>query len=80
MKTRKFTFYFQGGKITVRAFDAEQGKILAQAKAIENGWDHTIVKKPNIKKLNMYINWDLLSEDERCTLDLLLCKAKVNEE
>lgn len=46
MKPRKFTFYFKGGEITVWAFTREQGKILAQAKAIENGWDYTIKEKP----------------------------------
>lgn len=46
MKPTKFTFHFKGGKITVYAFTEEQGRILAQAKAIENGWDHTIEKNP----------------------------------
>lgn len=79
MKQRKFTFYFKGGKITVMAFNEEQGKILAQAKAIENGWDHTIMEKPNIEKLDMHINWNLLSDEEPETLHRLLCKAKVME-
>lgn len=82
MKPRKFTFYFRGGKVTVTALSEEQGKILAQAKAIENGWDHTIMEKPNIEKLNMHINWNLLSGEDQETLHSLLCKAKVivNEE
>ena len=46
MKQRKFTFYFKGGKITVMAFNEEQGKILAQAKAIENAWDCTLIEGP----------------------------------
>ena len=46
MKPRKFTFYFKGGQITVSSLNYDQGKILAQAKAIENGWDHTIQDKP----------------------------------
>ena len=39
MKPRKFTFYFKGGKIEVLALNYDQGKILAQAEAIKNGWD-----------------------------------------
>lgn len=39
MKLTKFTFYFRGGKITVSAFNYDQGKILAQAEAIKKGWD-----------------------------------------
>ena len=46
MKFHNYTFYFKGGKITVSALNEEQGKILAQAKAIENAWDHTIQEKP----------------------------------
>lgn len=48
MKPRKFTFYFKGGQITVSALNYDQGKILAQAKAIENGWNHTIQDKPTM--------------------------------
>lgn len=42
MKPRKFTFHFKGGKLTVVAIDESQAKILAQARAIEKGWDYTI--------------------------------------
>ena len=80
MNLTKFTFYFKGGKITVMAFNEEQGKILAQAKAIENAWDHTIIEKPDIEKLDMHINWNLLSNEEQCTLHSLLCKAQCRGE
>jgi hypothetical protein len=50
MKTRNFTFYFKGGAITVRAFNENEAKILAQAKAIENGWDYTIQKQPTMSR------------------------------
>ena len=39
MKPTKYTFFFKGGKITVYALNYDQGKILAQAEAIKNGWD-----------------------------------------
>ena len=39
MNFTNFTFYFQGGKITVSALNYNQGKILAQAEAIKRGWD-----------------------------------------
>ena len=77
MKLNSYTFYFRGGKITVSALSEERGKILAQAKAIENGWDHTIMEKPNIEKLDMHINWNLLSGEDQETLHSLLCKAKI---
>ena len=44
MRLRKYTFYFQGGEITVYAINIEQGKILAQAVAIRNGWDYTVLE------------------------------------
>lgn len=43
MKTTPFTFNFKGGQITVRAFNYEQAKILAQAEAINRCWDYTIL-------------------------------------
>lgn len=42
MKHTKFSFKFLGGTIDVWAFNYEQAKILAQAKAIQNGWDYTL--------------------------------------
>ena len=43
MKLTSFTFNFRGGPITVLAFSREQAKILAQAEAINRGWDYTIM-------------------------------------
>lgn len=43
MKFKKFTFRFKAGTITVNALYIEVAKILAQAKAIERGWDYTIL-------------------------------------
>ena len=43
MKFTTYTFKFKGGPITVRAFNYEQAKILAQAEAINRGWDYTIL-------------------------------------
>ena len=45
MKPRKFKFYFKGGPITVWAFTEENAKILAQAEAIKQGWDPTIINQ-----------------------------------
>ena len=39
MNFTKYIFYFKGGPITVSALNYDQGKILAQAEAIKNGWD-----------------------------------------
>lgn len=78
MKQRKFTFYFKGGPITVWAFTEANAKILAQAEAIKQGWDPTIISRPRLEKLNMVINWKQLADDEQCQLYGLLCKAKYN--
>ena len=43
MKFTTYTFNFKGGSITVRAFNYEQAKILAQAEAINRSWDYTIL-------------------------------------
>lgn len=77
MHTKKYTFYFKSGLITVRATSADRAKILAQAQAIENGWDYTIMANVKLEKLDMHINWCLLSEEEQVTLHTLLSKAKV---
>ena len=59
MKQRKFTFYFKGGPITVWAFTENNAKILAQAKAIKQGWDPTILSKPEVDEMNkrQYVSW-----------------------
>lgn len=43
MKLSVYTFNFKGGKITARAFNEEQARILAQAEAIRRGWDYEIL-------------------------------------
>jgi hypothetical protein len=43
MKLTEYTFYFKAGPITVWAFNDTEAKILAQAEAIKNGWDYTIL-------------------------------------
>lgn len=43
MKLITFTFNFNGGPITVKAFNNKEAKILAQAEAIKRGWDYTIL-------------------------------------
>ena len=48
MKKQKYTLHFKGGKITVWAFNYEQARILAQAEAIQKGWDYTIVNNIDI--------------------------------
>lgn len=48
MKPKKYTFNFKGGKITTSAFTYEAAKILAQAEAINRGWDYTAVENPCI--------------------------------
>ena len=49
MKPRKFTFHFNGGKITVHALNEQNAKILAQAEAIKKGWDYE-VQEPKMTK------------------------------
>jgi hypothetical protein len=43
MKNQTITFKFKGGEITTTAFTYEECKILAQAEAIKNGWDYTVI-------------------------------------
>ena len=59
MRQRKFKFYFKGGPITVWAFTEENAKILAQAEAIKQGWDPTILSKSEADEMNkrQYISW-----------------------
>lgn len=57
MKKRKYTLHFKGGKITVWAFGYEQARILAQAEAIQKGWDYTIVNNIDINNLPKEFNF-----------------------
>lgn len=80
MKHRKFKFYFKGGPIIVWAFNYQDAEILAKAEAIKKGWDSTIMPKPDIKKLNLTINWNQLDTDEALELHRLLRKANYEKE
>lgn len=51
MKKKKYTIHFRGGEITVWALNYEQARILAQAEAIQKGWDYTIVNNIDINNL-----------------------------
>lgn len=61
MKTTPFTFHFKGGEITVRAFNATEARILAQAEAIKRGWDYEIQEKSACED-ELYA--DLLAEQQ----------------
>jgi hypothetical protein len=41
---KKYTFKFNGGEITVRAHHYGAARILAQAEAIQRGWDYAIIE------------------------------------
>ena len=62
MRRRKFTFYFKRGPITVWAFTEENAKILAQAEAIKQGWDPTIISKSEADEINKRRYISLLDE------------------
>lgn len=49
MKLTKYTFNFKGGKITVRALNENQARILAQAEAVNRCWDYEIIDNPTEK-------------------------------
>lgn len=74
MKKSKYTFNFKGGLITVWALGYEAAKILAQAEAINKGWNYEILES-KIEHLDMDIDWNALTEKEQITLHNLLSKA-----
>lgn len=43
MRLKPFTFKFKAGTITTYALYYDVAKVLAQTKAIERGWDYTIL-------------------------------------
>lgn len=55
-RKRSYTFRFDGGRITVEAYNEEQARILAQAKAIEKGWNHEILTVMTMEELRELIN------------------------
>lgn len=54
-RTREYKFRFNGGYITVKAKNEEEAKILAQAEAIKNGWNHEILPTMSIEELKELI-------------------------
>lgn len=62
MEKRPFKFYFKRGPITVWAFTEENAKILAQAEAIKQGWDPTIISKSEADEINKRQYISLLDE------------------
>ena len=44
MVDKIFTFYFNGGAISVMANNEEEGRILAEEEAERNGWDSKIIE------------------------------------
>ena len=43
MRLKRFVFRFKAGNITTYALYYDVAKVLAQAQAIERGWDYTIL-------------------------------------
>lgn len=77
MKLTEFTFHFVNGQIKVLALNKEQAKILAQAEAINRGWDHRIML-PRISHIDIHVDWSRLDPEEEKTLYKLLMKAQTN--
>ena len=50
MRKKKFKVFFASGDVIVDAFSENEAKILAQAQAINNGWDYTVFKITEIQK------------------------------
>ena len=75
MKLTKYTFSFASGDITVHALNATEAEILAKAEAIRKGWDYKIIRT-DIQRLNTFIDWARLTDDEAGTLQFLLEKAQ----
>ena len=44
MNRKLYVVRFKAGKVQVRAFNQKEAEILAQAEAIQNGWDYTILE------------------------------------
>lgn len=49
-RTSEYKFRFDGGYITVEAKNEAEARILAQAEAIQNGWNYEIL--PNIMEMD----------------------------
>lgn len=72
MNRKKFVFNFKGGEIEVYAFTYEEGKILAQAEAINRAWDYTIIPKEKIMRKEF-------THYESPLEDLSECEQQYNE-
>lgn len=55
-RKRSYTFRFDGGRITVEAYNEEEAKILAQAQAIEKGWDYEILTVMTTEELKELVD------------------------
>lgn len=56
-RTKEYTFRFKEGRITVEAESEDEAKILAQAKAIEKGWNYEILpNKMTMEELKKLID------------------------
>jgi DNA-binding MarR family transcriptional regulator len=55
-RKRSYTFRFDGGRITVEAYNEEEAKILAQAEAIKRGWDYEILTVMTTEELQELVD------------------------
>lgn len=55
-RKREYTFRFDGGRITVEAYNEKEARILAQAEAIKRGWDYEILTVMSIEELQELID------------------------
>lgn len=65
MKHRRFTFMFNGGQITVRAFNEQQAEILAQAEAIRKGWNYKILSKEEVEMARYTVQTHFETDDRK---------------
>jgi hypothetical protein len=78
MKNTKYRFRFANGVIEKEAFNENEARILAQAEAINRGWDYKIIKE-NVQRLKFFIDWCKLTEEEEFELRRLLTKAQATD-
>lgn len=55
-RKHSYTFRFDGGRITVEAYNEEEAKILAQAEAIKRGWDYEILTVMTTEELKELVD------------------------
>jgi hypothetical protein len=78
MKFTKYRFRFANGVIEKEAFNETEAEILAKAEAIQRGWDYKIIKE-NVQRLNYFIDWCKLTEEETHEFRRLLTKAQATD-